>query len=318
VIAPRRHTGPGALVLILAAALAAPWLTPFPPEQQEDPAGARFLPPLSRAHALRLEPHRVRIVTGLRRVADGWQYDRAGSRLRVAGGDLLEPPEPRFYVLGTDALGRDLASRLLHGLRHSVVLAGLATGLALFLGTLLGAGAAMGGRRWDALLTGGADAFRAVPRVLVYLLCAALFAPSTLLLVAVLGGTTWTGVSRLVRARVLALRRSDLVLAAQAAGAAPARQLFVHLLPQLGPLLVASAALRFADTVLLESALALLGLGSPPPAVSLGDILASGRESFGQAWWVTLWPGLLIAGIVLTLRSATADLFRSPDPASLR
>jgi len=77
------------------------------------------------------------------------------------------------------------------------------------------------------------------------------------------------------------------------------------------------AALRFADTIVLESAISFLGLGAPPPAISLGDILASGREALYEAWWVGVAPGALIAAIVLTVRSASRRLLSLEDPPSL-
>ena len=305
-----------AVAALLLLCAAGPMLVPRAPDLQEDVAGARYLAPLSRAHALRTEPHRLQIVSGLRRSATGWDFERAGVAGHVDAADLLEPPASRFYLLGTDGLGRDLASRLAFGARHSVLIATFSVALALVLGTAVGAGASLGGARWDWLLMRGVDVFMSIPRLLLYLLCAALLAPSTLLLVFVLGATTWTGVARLVRAELLALRDSDLTMAARSIGAPPPRVLWRHLLPQMGPMLAVSAALRFADTILLESALAFLGMGSPPPAVSLGAIIASGREALASAWWIATWPGLLIGGLVLTVRAATAGLFRLPEGPS--
>ncbi|HEU5181626.1 MAG TPA: ABC transporter permease, partial [Candidatus Polarisedimenticolia bacterium] len=89
------------------------------------------------------------------------------------------------------------------------------------------------------------------------------------------------------------------------------------LLPQMGPLLAVSTALRFADTILLESALSLVGLGAPPPAVSLGSIMASGRDALAEAWWIAAWPGLLIALSVLALRSTAVSSVRGSEPPSV-
>ena len=144
-----------------------------------------------------------------------------------------------------------------------------------------------------------------VPRLLLVLVSAALFRPSNTTLVLVLGGTTWTGLARMVRAETLTFRRSSPALAARAAGSSTLRLIVRHLVPQIAPVLVVFAALRFADTIVLESALSFLGLGAPPPAVSLGDVLASGREALYEAWWVAAAPGALIAAIVLTVRSAS-------------
>jgi peptide/nickel transport system permease protein len=303
------------MVLLLGAL--APLLAPRPPDLQEDVAGSRFMPPLTRADLIRLPSRRELVVTALRPRPGGWEYVRAGRREQAAASLLEGAPEPRFYLLGTDGLGRDLASRVLYGLRHSAAIAALSVALALGLGVTVGASAGMLGRRWDALLMGSVDALRSIPRLLLYLVCASLFPPSTLLLVLVLGATTWTGLARIVRAQMLALRAGDLAAAARAVGSRPLRTVLRHLLPQMLPVLAVDTALRFADTLLLESALSLLGLGAPAPAVSLGGIMASGRDALAEAWWIVVWPGLLISGLLLSLRSTAAALFRISDPPSV-
>ena len=313
----RPRVGSWAAVAVALLALAGPWVAPYPPEQQEDVAGARLLPPLTRADALAVGPHRSIIVTGLRKTADGWEFDRGGQRQALPAADLVEEPSPRFYLLGTDSLGRDLLSRLLHGIRHSVGLAALCVALALVVGVGVGATAGLAGGLPDEILMRGVEVLMSIPRLFLVLACAALFRPSIPLLVVVLGGTTWTGLARLVRAETLAFRESDLAQAARAAGSSAPRLVLRHLVPQVAPLLVVFARLRFADTIVLESALSFLGLGAPPPAVSLGDILASGREALYEAWWVGAAPGVLIAAIVLIVRSGSRGLFRLQDPPSL-
>jgi len=296
-----RGGGPWAATGIALLALAGPWVAPYPPDRQEDVAGARLLAPLTRAHALAAGPHRILIVTDLHRTADGWEFNRAGRRQTLAALDLAEEPARRFYLLGTDTLGRDLLSQLLYAARHSIGLAALCVALALVVGIGAGASAGLAGGLWDEILMRGVDVLMAVPRLLVL----------------VLGGTTWTGLARLTRAETLAFRESGLAQAARAAGASAPRLILRHLVPQIAPLITVFAALRFADTIVLESALSFLGLGVPPPAVSLGDVLASGREALHEAWWVSAAPGLLIAAIVLSVRSAARDLFRLHDPPSL-
>jgi peptide/nickel transport system permease protein len=189
--------------------------------------------------------------------------------------------------------------------------------VALVVGVGAGASAGLAGGWWDRILMRGMEVLAAIPRLVLVLVCAALFTPSLPLLVLVLGGTTWTGLARLARAETLAFRDSGPAQSARAAGATAARLLLRHLVPQIAPLLVVFAALRFADTIVLESALALLGLGVPPPAVSLGDVLASGREALHEAWWVPAAPALLLAAIVLAVRSAARGLIRLQDPPSV-
>lgn len=310
-----KRAWPAAAVLLLA--LAGPWIAPYPPDRQEDVAGARLLPPLTRAHAIPAPPHRTLIVTHLDRTPAGWAFDRAGRRETLAAAALAAPPAPRFYLLGTDTLGRDLLSRLLHGARHTVGLAILCVALALVVGVAAGASAGLAGGVWDQILMRGVEVLMTVPRLLLVLVCAALFDPSIPLLVLVLGGTTWTGLARLARAETMAFRESGPAQSARAAGATASRLLLRHLIPQIAPILAVFAALRFADTVVLESALSLLGLGAPPPAVSLGDVLASGRAALHEAWWVPAAPALLIVAIVLAVRSSTRGLARLQEPPSV-
>ncbi|PYT16068.1 MAG: peptide ABC transporter permease [Acidobacteria bacterium] len=304
-----------ALVGILLFVMVAPWLAPRSPELQEDPAGARYLPPLTRAHALRIDAFHLRIVTHLRETSDGWEFERAGRTGSLPAAALLGTPETRFYLLGTDGLGRDLLSRVLTGARHSLGIAALSVILAILLGAGAGSAAGLLGGVWDTLIMRGVDVVMSIPRLLVYLVCAALFPPSSLLLVLVLGATTWTGLARIVRAEMMSIRGSDLALGARAVGSRPLRVVLLHLLPQMGPVLATTASLRFADTLLLESALSLLGLG--PPAVSLGAIMGSGRDVLADAWWVVVWPGVVISATVGTLRATAAGLFRLADPPSL-
>ncbi|HZN02354.1 MAG TPA: ABC transporter permease [Candidatus Polarisedimenticolia bacterium] len=315
----RAGVGPGALwvlAAILVPAMAAPWIAPRPPDLQEDVAGARDLPPLTRAHALIGADGRTRIVTGLRRAGTVWEGFRSGAIARVDEADLASPPAARIFLLGTDRLGRDVLSRVLFGLRHSAGVAALAVALSLLLALLAGSLAVFGGTLADAVIMRGIDVLMAVPRLLVYLLCAALLVPSTPLLVGVFAVTTWTGLARIVRVELMALRGGGLEAAARAAGARPLRTLFRHLLPAILPALAVATALRFADTILLESAVAVLGLGAPPPAVSLGDIMASGRSA-AMDWWLVAVPGALLAGLVLALRSAATSLDRLLDPPSI-
>ena len=313
----KRRAAAAAMLILTSLSVAAPWIAPRPPELQEDVAGARYLPPLTRAHALQTGPFHVRIVTSLRKTGEGWEYSRAGKRETVRRAEVLGEPSSRFYLLGTDQLGRDLASRVLFGARHSLGIAAISVALSLAVGVTMGAVAGLARAGLGTVVLWGIDVVRAIPRLLLYILCAALFSPSTLLLILVLGLTTWTSLARLVRSQMLALKEGGVATAARALGASRSRTLLMHLLPQIAPLLVVSAALRFADTVLLESALSLIGLGSPVPAVSLGSVMASGRSALADAWWIALWPGLILCAALMALRSGAAELSRISDPPSL-
>ena len=298
-----------ALIVAVAVALvAAPAFAPHPPDRQEDPAGARYLPPLTRAHALVVGP-RTWIVTMLRRTEDGWTGLRAGRTVTLPDAMLVEPPRPRLYLLGTDSLGRDLLSRLLHGTRHSMLVTVAVVLLALLLGCSAGMAAGWLGGWWDAVLMRVVDGLLCLPRLVVYLVCAAVLSPSTPMLVTVLAATTWTGLARIMRAEVMALKDTEMTLAARPVGCAAFRIAARHMLPAMVPLLAVIASLRVADTILLETAVSFLGLGAPEPTVSLGGLIASGRDGFPDSSWAVLWPGLVIILMVAGVRRAAAGPF---------
>lgn len=300
----------------LALLLAVPWLAPRSPELQEDAAGARLMPPLSRASAIKIEDHRVWIVTHLRRSEARWVFTRAGRPGSLPAEAILAPPAPRLYVLGTDSLGRDVLSRVLHGARRSVGIGLASVGLGLIVGLGAGSAAAMLGGWADSLLMRAVDVFMSIPQLILLLAAAAFLEPSNAVIVAVLGLSTWTSLARVSRAKLISLREGDLHLAALSLGASSTWRTVRHLLPQLTPVILVTASLRFADTVLLESALGFLGLGSQPPAVSLGGMIAAGRQVLPEGWWLSACPGALLAILVLGFRAAAGRL-RGADPPAM-
>jgi peptide/nickel transport system permease protein len=145
------------------------------------------------------------------------------------------------------------------------------------------------------------DLVLSVPRLFLALLLVALYRPSLVTTVGVLGVTSWMVAARLVRAEFLSLREREYVLAARAAGARSVRVGLLHVMPAaLSPVLV-EAALRVGDTILLEAALSFLGLGVQAPTPSWGNMVADGRGMLASAWWVSTLPGLAIALTVVAL-----------------
>jgi peptide/nickel transport system permease protein len=204
-----------------------------------------------------------------------------------------------FHLLGTDRFGRDILARTMLAGRISLAIGVLGSVLAGAVGVAIGAVAAWRGGATDRLLMGLADALLAIPRLILLLVCAALWRPGVMTVVAVLVATGWMAVARLVRAEVLGLRVRPFVEAATALGASPSRTLWRHVLPNaLGPAIVA-IALGVGGAILLESGLSFLGLGVQPPSPSWGNMIADGRDTIVIAPWVALAPGLaLIATVV--------------------
>ena len=203
-----------------------------------------------------------------------------------------------IHPLGTDRFGRDVWTRLVYGARISLSVSALAVLLSLVLGVAVGAAAGFGGGVATILL-GVTDFALALPRVVLLLLLASLWQPSTTLVVLVLGLTGWMTVARLVYGEVRTLAVRPFVESAVALGARRARVLWRHILPTaLTPVIVA-AALGVGNAILLEAGLSFLGLGVQPPAASWGNMIASGRDTLVNAPWIAAAPGMALVLVVV-------------------
>ncbi|TLM64497.1 MAG: ABC transporter permease [Deltaproteobacteria bacterium] len=202
-------------------------------------------------------------------------------------------------LLGTDDLGRDVLSRILYGARISLLVGFVAVGIATVIGVILGALAGYYGGWIDALLMRFVDIMLCFPTFFLILAVIAFLDPSIWNIMIIIGLTGWMGVARLVRAEFLSLRERDFVQAARAIGASDGRIIFRHILPNaLSPVLV-SATLGVAGAILTESALSFLGIGVQPPTPSWGNMLITGKQTLGTAWWMSVFPGLAILITVL-------------------
>lgn len=227
--------------------------------------------------------------------------------------NVLSPPN-RAHPLGTDELGRDVLSRIIWGSRVSLRVGFVAVGIAIMIGTIIGAIAGFYGRKVDALLMRFVDIMLAFPTFFLILAVIAILEPSIFTIMVVIGFTGWMDVARLVRAEFLTLKERDFVSAARAIGVSDIRLIFRHILPNaLSPVFVA-ATFGIAGAILVESSLSFLGLGVQPPTPSWGNILAAGKDNIEVAWWLSLYPGLAILITVLSYNLVGEGLRDALDP----
>ncbi|HQQ16272.1 MAG TPA: ABC transporter permease, partial [Deltaproteobacteria bacterium] len=206
---------------------------------------------------------------------------------------ILMPPSAR-HLFGTDDLGRDVFTRMLYGAGISLKVGFVAVGIATIIGVLLGSIAGYYGGVIDLIIMRFVDIMLCFPSFFLILAVIAFLEPSIFNIMAVIGLTSWMGITRLVRAEFLSLKERDFVLAAKTMGAKSPRIIFLHILPNaMAPVLVA-ATLGIASAVLVESALSFLGIGVQPPTPSWGNILTLGQSTLGVAWWLSLFPGMAI------------------------
>jgi peptide/nickel transport system permease protein len=220
------------------------------------------------------------------------------------------------HLMGTDSLGRDVFSRMLHGGHISLLVGIVAVGISITIGVLLGALAGFY-RGWvDTFIMRLVDVMLSIPSFFLILAVIAFLTPSIINVMIVIGLTSWMGVTRLVRAEFLSLSGREFVQASRALGAKDARLIFTHLLPNsLSPVIV-SAVLGVASAVLLESSLSFLGLGVQAPQASWGNILTEGKDYIQFAWWLSLFPGLAILITVLGYNLLGEGLRDALDPRS--
>lgn len=226
---------------------------------------------------------------------------------------VLSPPGPG-HLFGTDALGRDVLSRVLMGAGISLKVGFFAVGISVLIGVFLGALSGYYGKLVDMVIMRFVDTMLCIPSFFLIITLIALFEPSIWIIMLVIGATSWMGVARLIRAEFLSLKRREFVLAARVAGASDLRIIFMHILPNaLAPVLV-YATLGIASAILVESSLSFLGIGVQPPTPSWGNILTEGKDNIEIAWWLSLFPGLAILITVLGYNLLGEGIRDSLDP----
>ncbi|MFH1484737.1 MAG: ABC transporter permease, partial [Chloroflexota bacterium] len=195
------------------------------------------------------------------------------------------------YPLGTDAIGRDILSRILLGARVSLLVAIGAIVEGGMIGTLLGLISGYVGGWVDALIMRITDAMFAFPAILLALILAVIFGPSFWNVMIVLGLVLWARYARLVRGEVLSWKRRDFVDLAKVAGSPPLRILVIDILPNVVSPIIVLSTLQAGWAIVIEASLSFLGAGVPPPIPSWGFMVSRGRDFVTTAWWMSVMPG---------------------------
>lgn len=205
------------------------------------------------------------------------------------------------HVLGTDKLGRDILSRMIHGARVSVAVSLVAIFVGGIIGTGLGIMSGYFGGRVDALLMRLVDISLSLPTILLALVLVAAVGPSFGTVLTVLVVLLWARYARLVRGETLGIKQRDFIARARVAGASHTRIMARYIFPNVINSLIVLATLQVGYVILLESGLSFLGAGLPRPTPAWGLMVADGRELIVTAWWVSMFPGLAIMLTVLAL-----------------
>lgn len=258
----------------------------------------------------------VIVVVALTALGAGWVAPYAPDEqffdgLTLEGAPL--PPDGRFW-LGTDLLGRDLLSRLIHGAQTSLIIGIVANGVAVLIGTILGVIAGyLSGWTGTAIMR-FTDLMMAFPALLLAIALAAIFSPSLWIVALVIAMVNWVQVARVIYTQTTALVEKEYIEACRALGASDLRILFRHIVPHLIPTMLVWGTLGIATTVLLEATLSFLGVGVRPPTPSWGNIIFENQTYFATAPWLVFFPGVAILLLALSFNLVGDALNDALDP----
>ncbi len=218
------------------------------------------------------------------------------------------------FLLGTDAIGRDMLSRLIHGARLSLSIGIAVVALSASVGVALGLVSGFVGGVTDVLVMRAMDILLTLPSLLLAIVVVAILGPGLMNAMLAVAAVLLPHYVRLTRAAVMSERGRDYVTASRIAGAGPLRLMVSEILPNCAAPLIVQASLGISTAILDAAALGFLGLGAQPPSPEWGTMLADAREFVLRAWWVVTFPGLMILAVVLAFNLVGDGLRDALDP----
>jgi peptide/nickel transport system permease protein len=204
------------------------------------------------------------------------------------------------YLLGTDKLGRDILSRIIYGSRISLSISLIVIFITALIGTMLGVLAGYAGGRLDGFIMRVTDIALSFPGLLLALLLSVAIGPGYWTVIFALSILGWASYARLIRGEAMRIRQSDFVAQARVNGASPVRIMLRHIFPNVINSLVVMMTLSVGMIILAEAALSFIGVGVPAPTASWGSMVNDGRTDIDTAWWISAFPGVCIALVVLS------------------
>ena len=241
------------------------------------------------------------------------------SSTEVSLRDRLTPPAWAGdgnwgHPLGTDPLGRDLATRVAYGARTSLMVAAATVLLSAAIGVILGLIAGYNRGIIDTVIMRAADITIAFPIILFAIMLVVILGPGIFNLVAAVGVVLWARFARVIRGEVLILMERDFIARARVSGCSSVRIIVTHLFPNIVNTTVVLLTLQIGFVIIIESSLSFLGAGVPPPTPAWGSMIAEGRDYTTNAWWVSVVPGVALALIVISFNLLGDWLREALDP----
>jgi peptide/nickel transport system permease protein len=203
------------------------------------------------------------------------------------------------HILGTDPLGRDVLSRLIHGSRYSLAIAVASIAVYGTIGVVMGLLSGFLGGRADMVIMRLCDLWMSMPAIILAIMLVSIRGPSALTLIIVVGIAGWPGYARIVRGECLSIKQNDYIRLARVAGCGNWRIMFSHILPNLASTLIVMVTLNIGQMIILTATLSFLGLGTQPPSPDWGLMLNEGRPYISSAWWLVVFPAVAILMAVL-------------------